>query len=120
MVRLRRVGARAAAGRRAESREPSLAQLWPEHFDLATDVAATAAGDRANYGASPGDAGHPEPYLYVGPWELAGCDGGYWNEPFGASLPYAALRAAPDARAAALRFFREGRGLLAARPLRET
>jgi hypothetical protein len=52
-------------------------QLWPEHFDLALTV------DRVNYGASPGDAEHPEPYLYVGPFEPR--SGDFWNEPFGAS-----------------------------------
>ena len=29
------------------------------------------AGTRANFGASPGDASIPEPYLYVGPWDEA-------------------------------------------------
>ncbi len=98
----------------AESPAPSLVQLWPEHFDLAVDLGDDAAGRRANFGASPGDAAHPEPYLYVGPWETAGRAGGFWNEPFGASLPYSALRAAPDARARALGFLREGRERLAA------
>ena len=46
---------------------PTLAQLWPEHFDVSLDLAATP-DRRANVGASPGDAFHPEPYLYVGPW----------------------------------------------------
>ena len=36
---------------------PSEAQLWPEHFDLATTIA------EVNYGGSPGDEGHPSPYL---------------------------------------------------------
>ena len=44
---------------------PSRVQLWPEHFDIAVDLGPD--GRRANYGGSPGDAGHPEPYLYVGP-----------------------------------------------------
>ncbi|HEY5011598.1 MAG TPA: hypothetical protein VIK61_02700 [Acidimicrobiia bacterium] len=95
---------------------PSLVQLWPEHFDLACDLGDTAAGRRANFGASPGDALHPEPYLYVGPWDLAGLPGAtdpYWNEPFGASLPYSALRGPAGAHETALAFFREGRALLA-------
>jgi hypothetical protein len=95
---------------------PSLVQLWPEHFDLACDLGDTGAGRRANFGASPGDALHPEPYLYVGPWDLAGLPGAadpYWNEPFGASLPYAALLGAADAHGTALSFFREGRARLA-------
>jgi hypothetical protein len=60
--------------------DASDAQLWPEHFDLAV-----SAGE-ANYGGSPGDDGHPLPYLYVGPWTPPSGDG--WNEPFGASLPW--------------------------------
>jgi hypothetical protein len=66
--------------------EPSEAQLWPEHFDLALSVR------RCNLGGSPGDAAHPEPYLYVGPWDPAPYveAGGFWNEPFGASLPWRA------------------------------
>jgi hypothetical protein len=93
----------------ASADPPSGAQLWPEHFDLATDLG--AAGSRANFGASPGDAEHAEPYLYVGPWDAKRSDS-FWNEPFGASLPYEALRDADDAHAAALAFFRQGRDLL--------
>ena len=49
----------------------AVAQLWPEHFDLAFELGDADAGTRANYGASPGDADHPEPYLYVGPWDTS-------------------------------------------------
>jgi hypothetical protein len=91
---------------RAGADPPSTVQLWPEHFDLATDLGAPDA--RANFGASPGDAAHPEPYLYVGPWGTKPGDP-FWNEPFGASLSYAALAAAPSAAEAALDFFRHGR-----------
>ena len=59
--------------------EPVEVQLWPEHFDLATSFA------EVNYGLSPGDAGHPWPYFYLGPWSPPPV-GGFWNEPFGASL----------------------------------
>ena len=38
-------------------------QLWPEHFDAAFD--GLPEDSRATFGASPGDAGVPEPYLYV-------------------------------------------------------
>lgn len=58
---------------------PAEVQLWPEHFDLATTIA------EVHYGGSPGDDGHPEPYLYVGPWQPPEPDGAFWNEPFGAS-----------------------------------
>ena len=59
--------------------DPAESQLWPEHFDLATTMA------EVNYGCSAGDDGHPWPYLYVGPWSPP-AQGGFWNEPFGASL----------------------------------
>ncbi len=60
-----------------------------------------------NYGGSPGDDTHPEPYLYVGPWEARAGDV-FWNEPFGASLSYAELRAGADG----LAFLRRGKELL--------
>lgn len=62
------------------ARSPSILQLWPEHFDLAFSM------DEVNLGASPGDGEHPEPYLYVGPWQKV--EGDFWNEPWGVSLPY--------------------------------
>ena len=86
----------------------SRVQLWPEHFDVALQLG--APGAEANFGASPGDAEHGEPYLYVGPWVAR--TGAFWNEPFGASLPYRDLLGAPDQRAAALEFLRTGRDLL--------
>ncbi len=72
-----------------DSGAAGVARLWPEHFDLGTDVE-VAPGRRCNLGASPGDEWHPEPYLYVGPWgdERPG-DDGYWNAPFGAVRGYA-------------------------------
>ena len=84
---------------------PSRVQLWPEHFDIAVDLGPDGA--RANYGGSPGDDDHPEPYLYVGPWEPR--SGPFWNEPFGASLSYAELVAGADP----LAFLRQGKELLA-------
>jgi len=91
--------------------EPSVIQLWPEHFDVGFD-AAVALG-RVNLGASAGDADHPEPYLYLGPWgvERPG-DSRYWNAPFGARLPHAELRAAEHPVDAAAAFFRRGLQLL--------
>jgi len=77
---------------------PSEIQLWPEHFDVATTIS------RVNYGGSPGDADHDEPYLYVGPFEPPPRSG-FWNEPFGASRPWGEVAGVDDA----LRFFREGR-----------
>ncbi|MEO6318266.1 MAG: hypothetical protein ABIP36_05725 [Acidimicrobiales bacterium] len=92
---------------------PSVVQLWPEHFDAGCDVA--AGGGRANLGASPGDAGHASPYLYVGPWgpERPG-DPDYWNEPFGAVLGHAELMAASDPYSSAIAFFGRGINLLTA------
>ena len=98
---------------REEAADAGRVQLWPEHFDLATDLGDEAAGRRANYGGSPGDDQHPEPYLYVGPWAPA--EGGFWNEPFGASLSYRDLLTADDQRETALGFLRHGRQLLEAR-----
>ena len=63
-------------------------QLWPEHFDAGTWVA-TGPGtdDRVDLGASPGDAHHDEPYLYVSPWSKdRPSDAEFWNAPFGALL----------------------------------
>ncbi|HEV7886133.1 MAG TPA: hypothetical protein VGO92_01145, partial [Acidimicrobiales bacterium] len=86
------------------SDQPTRVQLWPEHFDVAVDLG--AEGRRANFGGSPGDEGHPEPYLYVGPWEPR--RGAFWNEPFGASLAYSDLLAGADP----LAFYQAGREAL--------
>ena len=87
-----------------EDDAPGRVQIWPEHFDIAVDLGPDGA--RANFGASPGDAGHPEPYLYVGPFEPR--EGDFWNEPFGASLSYAELLAGADP----LAFLERGKELL--------
>jgi hypothetical protein len=87
--------------------------LWPEHFDQAFTTEDENTARRANYGASPGDTGDPEPYLYVGPWEpVAGNE--YWNAAHfnGAVLPLSSLVAEVDPMSAALRFLRTGRTLL--------
>ncbi len=74
---------------RPDSDAPARVQLWPEHFDLSVDFGDESAGRRATYGASPGDAAHDLPYLYVTPW--AAPDGEFWNEGSFASLSLAAL-----------------------------
>jgi hypothetical protein len=84
--------------------KPARVQLWPEHFDLAVDLGPDGA--RANFGGSPGDDAHPEPYLYIGPWEPR--EGAFWNESFGASLPYSAILGGADA----MEFLRHGKELL--------
>ena len=93
---------------------PSTIQLWPEHFDAGCDVAVgPGADDRCNLGASPGDDGHPGPYLYVGPWTTARPgDPGYWNAPFGAVVGRAELQASGDPHAAGVAFLERGLALL--------
>jgi len=88
--------------------DAAVAQLWPEHFDVGTDVA--AGSGRANLGVSPGDRFSPEPYLYVGPWSAdRPGDAAYWNASFGALATRSEI---PDADAAAA-FFERGLGYLA-------
>lgn len=92
-------------------------RLWPEHFDIAIEMGDEGAGLRANYGASPGDADHDEPYLYVGPW-TAEVKGELWNgRGFrGAELGYSELLAAADPSAKAIDFFRGRRDALVDTP----
>jgi hypothetical protein len=86
----------------------SLVQLWPEHFDVSIDLAA-APEQRANFGGSPGDGFHADPYLYVGPWtDARPGDASYWNAPFGAILGYESLFAAADPIAMAANFYLTG------------
>jgi len=86
----------------------SVGRLWPEHFDYGVDLAA-APGVRCNLGASPGDGFHPDPYLYLGPWD-AGRPGpaGYWNAPFGAILAFGDLDMSEHPVGAATEFFLQG------------
>jgi hypothetical protein len=88
--------------------DPTIVQLWPEHFDLAIELGSESEGKRANFGASPGDEDHSEPYLYVGPW-TAEVSGELWNAAGfnGAELSYSELIGADDHRATALDFMRE-------------
>ena len=81
-------------------------QLWPEHFDLATEVGRVDTGTRATVGASPGDAVLAEPYLYVGPWESARKAGRFGEYPWGAALPFSRV-VGDDAVAAAHAWFME-------------
>jgi hypothetical protein len=84
------------------------ARLWPEHFDIAIETG------EVNYGFSPGDADHAEPYAYVGPWH-AEVSGELWNATGfrGAELTYAELLRADDPHAAALEFFTTRKDALA-------
>ena len=89
-----------------EDADASDTNLWPEHFDVAFEAGSEAEGKRANYGASPGDEHHPEPYLYVGPWS-GEVEGELWNATGfnGAELTYAELLDVEDPAARALDFF---------------
>jgi hypothetical protein len=94
----------------ADTEAPSDVTMWPEHFDVAVELGAEDRGTRGTFGASPGDAEHDEPYLYVTHWaEVA--DDPFWNDRAfgGASLTYSEIRVAADRRDATLAFFREGR-----------
>jgi len=92
---------------------PTPPQLWPEHFDIGMELGDEAAGTRATYGASPGDAEHPEPYLYVATWATPP-DDPFWNATAfgGAELSYAELIASADRRATAHEFYRSRREAL--------
>jgi hypothetical protein len=93
---------REAAGEEDDPTEPT---LWPEHFDLAIEMGEEESGRRANYGLSPGDDDHPEPYFYVGPWSEP-APGELWNASGfpGAELGYRELAAAEDPVGLALEF----------------
>jgi hypothetical protein len=101
---------------RADAEGPSPIHLWPEHFDVAFDAGDEAAGTRATYGASPGDEHHPEPYLYVGPWQ-APEPSPLWNATgfTGAELHWASLVAETDHEGTALAFWTAARDALSAR-----
>jgi hypothetical protein len=90
--------------------EVSQVQLWPEHFDPAIEMGSETGGRRASYGASPGDEGHLEPYLYVSAWSEIDKTEPYWNDRHfnGASLPYTELLAADDQKQVSLDFFEQG------------
>ena len=94
----------------------SRVQLWPEHFDPAIELGSADAGRRASYGASPGDAGIAEPYLYVSPWAEVDSSDPFFDAPTftGGVLRYSQLLAAHDQRDAALAFYRAGRSVLGA------
>jgi hypothetical protein len=92
----------------APADDASPVHLWPEHFDVAIDAGDAARARRGTWGGSPGDAAHPEPYLYVSLWSGAPDDPFFSETAFaGASLGYDALCAATDPRARALAFWRE-------------
>jgi hypothetical protein len=113
------LGARAldrVLGGLGDSADPATVQLWPEHFDIGTNVL-TPSGGRVNLGASPGDDDIEEPYLYLGPWgdDRPG-DPAFWNAPFGAVLRASDLSGIPDPVGAVVAFLRIGLDKLAEPP----
>lgn len=94
--------------------QASEVQLWPEHFDAATELGDHEKGQRASYGASPGDADHLEPYVYVSAWSEIDGTNPFWNDEFfnGASLSYSELVASDDPVETALEFLLEGYRIL--------
>ncbi len=93
--------------------DASPVRLWPEHFDIAFEQGEEDDGRRAAYGASPGDALHAEPYIYVAPWSEPPRGPGWTATGFrGAELGYSALLRASDPRAKALDFFHDRRAAL--------
>jgi hypothetical protein len=91
-------------------RDSARVQLWPEHFDLATEIGSEHDGTRLTLGASPGDADNRGPYFYVLPWR--GVDTNpFWDARSfqGAQLDLRDLADVDDQRSAVLGFFRRGR-----------
>lgn len=89
-------------------------QLWPEHFDPATELGDQDEGQRASFGASPGDAANPDPYIYVAAWSDIDRSNDYWNNDSfnGASLGYEELASADDPVDRGLEFLLEGYRIL--------
>lgn len=93
-----------------EGSDVSEVQLWPEHFDPATELGDQGKGQRASFGASPGDAAHSEPYLYVSAWSEIDRSNEFWNDHSfnGASLGYSSLLEVEDPIDRGLEFLIEG------------
>lgn len=57
--------------------DPAPIQIWPGHFDAATEV--NNGNNRCTFGASPGDHNHSEPYLYISPHVEIDKSNPFWN-----------------------------------------
>ena len=97
-----------------EGDDVSEVQIWPEHLDSATELGDYEKAQRASFGASPGDGGNPEPYLYVASWSDIDRSNTYWNSTScnGSSLAYSGLLASDDPKGMALEFLLEGHRVL--------
>ena len=93
-----------------EGDDVSEVQLWPEHFDPATELGDFGQAQRASFGASPGDALHPEPYLFVASWSDIDRSNSFWNEDAfnGGSLSYQEIIASSDPHSRAIEFLVDG------------
>ncbi len=98
------------------SNDASEVQLWPGHFDPAIEM-----GDenhRGSYGASPGDDGIAEPYIYLSIWwpDRLNLDteDPFWNAPSftGAVLRVSDFPADTDPVDVAVEFWRTARDLV--------
>ena len=96
-------------------RERSMTLAELDETEREVEIGDQDAGQRATYGASPGDHAHDEPYLYVGAWGEVDRSDPFWNESNfnGASLPYSAIVEADDQFGVALDFLRSGLSKLA-------
>jgi hypothetical protein len=96
----------------------STIQLWPEHFDAATEVKLPAS-EPVGLGFSPGDALVPEPYVYVSASSDARSrEAAFWNAPFGAVRRRSELAGLPDPAAACREFLGTGLDLASSVPSR--
>ncbi|MEX2533890.1 MAG: hypothetical protein WD360_08000 [Nitriliruptoraceae bacterium] len=101
------------------STDAGIPTLWPEHFDIGTEL--LAQDRRASYGLSAGDDIIATPYAYVVPWALgrtAAPRDPRWNNDAlsGASITAGELATETDAATRLLIWFRERRDLLLAGP----
>jgi hypothetical protein len=110
------------------SGEPGPVQLWPHGFDLAFEWFGTRVMEyeehgqvekypsQLNFGFSPGEPSHPEPYFYSNPWPFEADvlldkslpSGGRWFTAGwqGSMLPYDKLVGASEAGERLLAYFR--------------
>jgi hypothetical protein len=58
---------------------------------VGVDASLFLGGRHVNVGFSSGDGFVDEPYVYVGPHDMRGLEGDYWNAGFGAYLRYSTI-----------------------------